>query len=139
MSPSSARGVTANGNCTWRLYREMGQQLRSPQPAFALHLSVQTLIVLDGSGTSWSSDITAEAFGTRMRAFRSLETSGAGRARIVGEQSAQHQGLHRLVMRLKRPPFRSVATVAAPLMAKSPVSCDQRARFRVDRFQEIVP
>ena len=73
MSPYSARGVTANGNCTWRLYREMGQQLRSPQPAFALHLSVQTLIVLDGSGTSWSSDITAEAFGTRMRAFRSLE------------------------------------------------------------------
>src|ERR1700677_272314 len=91
MSPSFARGVTANGNRPWRLYREMGQQLRSPQPAFALHLSVQTLIVLDGSGTSWSSDITAEAFGTRMRAFRSLETSGAGRARIVGEQSAQHQ------------------------------------------------
>jgi hypothetical protein len=77
MSPSFARGVTANGNRTWRLYREMGQQLRSPQPAFALRLSVQTLIVLDGSGTSWSSDITAEAFGTRMRAFRILENISA--------------------------------------------------------------
>jgi hypothetical protein len=33
MSPSSARGVTANGNRIWWLCREMGQLLRSPRPA----------------------------------------------------------------------------------------------------------
>ena len=93
MSPSSARGVAANGNCVWRLHREMGQQLRSPQPAFALRVSAQTLLVLADIGTSWS-----EAFGTRMGAFRNLENHhGASRAADCRLTERSVQGLDRLV------------------------------------------
>jgi putative transposase len=87
LSPSSARGVAANGNCTWRLYRETGQQLHSPQPVFARPLRRQTLIVPDGRGTSANPSAPGCALSGFWRTITALSAP-----RIVGEQSAQRQG-----------------------------------------------
>ena len=76
-----------SGNCTWRLYREMGQQLHSPQPVFAPPLRRQTLIVLDGRGTSANPSAPGRALSGFWRTITALSAP-----RIVGEQSAQRQG-----------------------------------------------